>query len=160
MRSKCMPTAHGTASRALTESARADAIAFARREARAQIERFERGSAQFFSVEALAAELDVQIVEAPLLGASAQLVVGLGHVCIYVSSRMVDQAARQHAIAHELGHFVLNHPAPPVEELLRPEGRRFSSTSVREEVEAEAFAVELLRAGIGLLDEGARRQSW
>jgi hypothetical protein len=62
-----------------------------------------------------------------------------------VSDRITDPAARKFSIAHELGHFILKHPAPSTAELCMPHIPRSRGKAGRSpEAEANAFASELL----------------
>ena len=75
----------------------------ARREAGKLLRRFGVESVNHVNVEGFAARLNIALVEAPLDGASAQLVVARGRASIVLSDRLTDPAARRRAIAHELG---------------------------------------------------------
>jgi len=123
-----------------------EGFARARQEARNLHRRFGVESAHHVDVDAFAERLKVQIVTAQLQGAYAQLVVNRRRARILVSERLDDPGLRRVAIAHELGHYVLGHPSPPVAELCEPTphrlrvelgGRNF-------EDEAQGFAIELL----------------
>ena len=84
------------------------------------------------------------MVETPLDGAQAQLACAGNDVRIMISERITDPAARRFSIAHELGHFVLEHPSASVDRLC---GRvnAVADDAVRDfEAEANAFASELL----------------
>jgi len=122
-----------------------EGFARARWEARNLHRRFGVESVHHVDVEAFAERLKVQIVDAQLDGAFAQLVVNRRRARILVSERL-DPSLRRVAIAHELGHYVLGHPSPAVAELCEPTphrprvelgGRNF-------EDEAHGFAIELL----------------
>ncbi len=116
----------------------------ARREADKLLRRFGVESVSHVNVEGFAARLNIALVEAPLDGASAQLVVGRGRASIVLSERLTDPAERRCAIAHELGHYVLNHPSLPVSELCSPRERDCGSDHRDIEGEANGFAVRLL----------------
>src|SRR5512144_879050 len=119
-------------------------IESARLQASKLLKRFGVESVNHVNVEGFAARLHVDLVEAPLDGAAAQLVVGNGRASIVLSDRLTDPADRRCAIAHELGHFVLKHPSAPVAELCTPRPRNRFSDSPDIEDEATGFAVELL----------------
>jgi hypothetical protein len=113
----------------------------ARLKARRLLAKFGVESADHVHVEGFAERLQVRLREAPLDGARAQLVVR-DHgkrAQIILSTRMTDPAERRFAIAHELGHFVLKHPAPDLSEL---EPAELSCHPL--EHEANCFAMELL----------------
>jgi len=106
-------------------------------------------------VERVAARLGIRLLYLPLNGATAQLLVRPGRVSIVVSDRITDPAERRFAIAHELGHYVLRHPAPPAAELCEPRPRDpfahgyAGPDDVARDIEEEAdiFAMELLMPG-------------
>ena len=81
----------------------------AQRCANGLLHRFGVRDAAHIRVESFAAKLGVEIVEAPLDGASAQLIHNGKRALIMVSDRIVDPLARRFSIAHELGHFVMRH---------------------------------------------------
>jgi hypothetical protein len=117
----------------------------ARQAARALSRRFGVTAAAHIHVEAFAARLGATIQVGPLEGAVAQLVRVGSDVHIIVSERVTDTCAIRFSIAHELGHFVLGHPSrPPAELCSAPRGRRGASEERNYELEANAFAGELL----------------
>lgn len=119
-------------------------IAHARRRARALVRRFGVRSPEHIRVYVFAAALGVQLVEAPLHGAIAQLVCNGTHAHILIPEAVTDPGALSFSIAHELGHFVLEHPSCSPDELFAPRPRG-SDPHVRDfEAEANAFAAELL----------------
>ena len=122
----------------------AERIAHARQEARRLLKRFGVESLQHVDIEAFAAGLNVQVVDSDLQGAAAQLAVNTRRARILIPRRIDHVARRRLAIAHELGHFVLEHPSPPVAEMC---ARRTQApgADVRDfENEADGFALELL----------------
>ena len=123
-----------------------DGIAHARQQARNLQRRFGVESVQHVDVHAFADRLNVHIVDAPLQGALAQLVVNGHSARILLSSRLRDPTRRRIAIAHELGHYVLSHPSPTVAELCepRPHPSHRSANGRDFESEAHGFALELL----------------
>src|SRR5947207_2539689 len=106
--------------------------------------RFGVESAADVNIEGFAQRLDVHLVDAPLKGATAQLVVSAEHASIILSQRIVDPGERRWAIAHELGHYMLEHPAPPPEALLGPRPQSFLSDCPDDEMEADCFALSVL----------------
>ncbi|MGH9887386.1 MAG: ImmA/IrrE family metallo-endopeptidase [bacterium] len=70
--------------------------------------------------------------------------VGPGHASIILADRLVDPTERRWAVAHELGHYVLGHPAPPPETLFGPRPRRVSWDLPDDEDEADCFAFAVL----------------
>jgi Zn-dependent peptidase ImmA (M78 family) len=117
----------------------------ARREANKLLRRFGVESAKDVNVEGFADRLQIHLVDAKLHGATAQLVVGPDHASIILSDAIVDMDVRRWAVAHELGHYVLGHPAPPPETLLAPHPRYFNLHLLPDdEVEADCFALTLL----------------
>jgi Zn-dependent peptidase ImmA (M78 family) len=116
----------------------------ARREARKLTKRFGVELASDVHVDGFAKQLGVDIAYARIDGADAQLVVGIGHACIYVSDRLVVSWRRRWAVAHELGHFVMKHPSPPPAALSEPTPSHDGSALTAHEIEANHFALELL----------------
>ncbi len=124
---------------------RHERIRDAQRCAKALLHRFGARAPHHLLVEAFAARLGVEIIEAPLDGATAQLVRTGTRVMIIVAERVTDPAARRFSIAHELGHLLLKHPSHSPQELCRPYGTPSSDTHAPDyEAEANAFAAELL----------------
>jgi Zn-dependent peptidase ImmA (M78 family) len=123
-----------------------EGIIQARQEARNLHRRFGVESVHHVDVHAFAERLKVQIVEAPLQGAFAQLVVNRRRARILLSKRLEDPGVRRVAIAHELGHYVLGHPSPPLAELCmtRPQKACAEAGERDFENEAHGFALELL----------------
>ena len=119
-------------------------IARAREQARDLHRRFGVESVQHVDVYAFAERLGVKIVKTRLDGATAQLVVKGRRARILLSNRLDDPALIRAAIAHELGHYVLKHPSPPVAELCSPRPVTPTSSTRDIESEAHAFALELL----------------
>lgn len=126
-----------------------EGIEHARQHARDLQHRFGVESAQHVDVHAFADRLNVQIVDAPLEGALAQLVVNGDSARILLSSRLRDPTRRRIAIAHELGHYVLSHPSPSVTELCEPRPQPHISANGRDfESEAHSFVLELLMPAV------------
>lgn len=131
-------------------------IVAARKHARALVRRFGIRAPAHIRVEAIAAHHGVACVAVPLDGATAQLVRCGPRVHILVSDRS-EVGARRFSIAHELGHYLLEHPTTATDELaggraeVGPHGRDL-------EAEANAFAAELLMPG-ELVDAYAARDA-
>lgn len=122
---------------------REEALRDAQRCAKGLLHRFGVRDAAHIVIEGFCTRLGIEIIEAPLHGATAQLVRNGSRTIIFVSDRVTDPAARRFSIAHELGHLMLKHPSRNPEELCsRP---RAKATLLRDyEAEANAFASELL----------------
>ena len=117
----------------------------ARHAARALSRRFGVIALEHINIEVFAARLGATVIAGPLEGAIAQLVRIGSEVHIIVSERVTDACAVRFSIAHELGHFVLDHPSRPPSELCSGVRPRQSSPDERNfELEANAFAGELL----------------
>jgi Zn-dependent peptidase ImmA (M78 family) len=103
-------------------------------------------SARQVDVDSYADRLNVRIVEAPLDGALAQLIVNGRSVRIFLSSRLCEPAQRRFAIAHELGHYVLEHSSLYLAELCEPVTHASHAHAQGYDLEREAdrFARELL----------------
>ena len=121
-----------------------DGIDQARQQARRLHRRFGVESQQHVDVYAFANRLNVQLVDAPLEGALAQLIVNRGSARILLSSQLRDPTRRRIAIAHELGHYVLSHPSATVGELCEPGQPQAAAFGRDYENEAHSFALELL----------------
>ncbi|MCX5748426.1 MAG: ImmA/IrrE family metallo-endopeptidase [Proteobacteria bacterium] len=70
--------------------------------------------------EAWAYDLGIEIVEADLDGASAQLIRLGDLVQIVLSERITESGARRFAIAHEIYHFLKKHPSLAATMLCKP----------------------------------------
>jgi Zn-dependent peptidase ImmA (M78 family) len=121
-----------------------EGIARAREQARHLHRRFGVESVAHVDVHAFAARLGVQVVNARLQGAVAQLVVTPRRARILLSDRLEDPFMRRVAIAHELGHYVLDHPSPTIAEMCSPRPDRPCTEARDFESEAHGFALELL----------------
>lgn len=126
-------------------------IAYARHEARNLHHRFGVESISHVDVYGFAERLGVQVIDAPLDGASAQLIANRRRTRILLSHRLVDPAVRRVAVAHELGHYVLRHPTPAIDELepyrsVKTRPFQVCRPGLRRDLEHEAhsFALELL----------------
>lgn len=130
-------------------------LTLARLAARRLQERYAILDVVHVDVMALAESLELNVVfNVPLVGAEAQLIQTQGRPRILLSDRLVDLAAQRVAVAHEMGHHVLNHPAESLTKLCQPMARprprplplsSCSQLAGRDlECEAHAFALELL----------------
>jgi hypothetical protein len=91
----------------------------------------------------MAFALGVQIREGSLRGASARLVRYGSHAIIRVPDTEISIPRKRFSIAHELGHFVLNHAGMSLE-IACSEKDMMNWYSVDKETEANFFASELL----------------
>jgi Zn-dependent peptidase ImmA (M78 family) len=119
----------------------------ARRIARGMVYRLGITAPEHIRIEPIAKRVTallgcrLRIIDGPLDGADSQMIRTPGEVTIVVSNR-IDAGARKFAIAHELGHLVLEHPMLPPHRISGPSRR--TSEHVRDyEAEANAFASEL-----------------
>jgi hypothetical protein len=116
----------------------------ARHAAAALSRRFGVTAPEHINIEVFAAQLGATVIVGPLEGAIAQLVRAGSHVHIIVSERVTDTCAVRFSIAHELGHFLLGHPSRPPSELCTVRPRAGTCEQRNYELEANAFAGELL----------------
>jgi Zn-dependent peptidase ImmA (M78 family) len=119
-------------------------IANARYQANRLLRRFGVEKASHVNIEGFARRLNLDVIYAELLDATAQLVVTSEHSSIIVADRLVGLEPRRWAIAHELGHYVMVHSSPPPEALLEPRPRRTGIDLPDDEDEADTFAFTLL----------------
>ncbi|MFH1079150.1 MAG: ImmA/IrrE family metallo-endopeptidase [Pseudomonadota bacterium] len=91
----------------------------------------------------IAFALGVQIREGLLRGASARLIRVGSHAVIRIPNTEANIARKRFSIAHELGHFVLNHEGMSLE-IACTEKDMMNWYSVDKETEANFFASELL----------------
>ncbi len=124
---------------------RAEVIAEACQTARSMHRRFGVHEPQHINVEAWARKLGIELVEAKLDGASAQLVRLGDRVQIVLPEKVTDRGARRFSIAHEVYHFVKKHPSPTPTMMCTPKAlRRGDDTAHVYEVGANAFSGEWL----------------
>ncbi|MCX5747970.1 MAG: ImmA/IrrE family metallo-endopeptidase [Proteobacteria bacterium] len=97
-------------------------------------------SAAHIKVEMYAAAFGVKVIEGKLDGARARLKVGPRPI-IRVSDRPCHPGERSFSIAHELGHFVLRHPASRIGALCKREPFRPVGPGTARHPEAEANTV-------------------
>jgi Zn-dependent peptidase ImmA (M78 family) len=119
-------------------------IEYARMEALTLLNRFGVESREHLRIEAFAKRLGVELVETEMKGARGQVIAGPDGAHIVLPHDLRDPVERRWLIAHELGHFVLGHPALPAGELCRPRKRRRRRDRRHEEDEANGFASVLL----------------
>src|SRR5215470_2573907 len=124
--------------------ARVAGIENARAQARTLLERFGVESIEHLRIDAFARRLGVELVETEMTGARAQLFVSGDDAYIVLPHDLTDPSERRWSIAHELGHFMLGHPALPARELCRPRLRRRRCDRRHQEDEANGFASALL----------------
>jgi hypothetical protein len=131
-------------------SPRAAGLEQARLAARKLLHRFGVEDPEHLELEGFAARLQIDLTVAPLDGALGLLAVGGAHVNIVLSERLTDPAERAFVIAHELGHYVLQHPSPKPSALMTPPEP--PPLDARDpEAEADAFAMALLLCDPGAL---------
>lgn len=123
---------------------RVTGIEYARSQAQSLLDKFGVESVEHVRIDAFAQRLGVELVETEIEGALAHLIVGPDGATIVLPQRETDPAERRWSIAHELGHFVLRHPAMPAGELCRPRLRRRRRDRRHYEDEANGFAASLL----------------
>jgi Zn-dependent peptidase ImmA (M78 family) len=123
----------------------AEVIADARRAARSALQRFGVQAPEHVQVEAWVQRLGIELVEAPLDGASAQLVRLGDRAQIVLPERVTDRGARRFSIAHELCHLLMKHPSPTPTMMCTPKAFRHGEDAMRVfEAGANAFAGEAL----------------
>ena len=115
-------------------------IEAARACARRLLRRFGVVAPEHIDIDIFCEALGVEVVTCPLVGADAQLVNDGHKVTILASDRITDPQERRFNIAHELGHFLLEHRMRIPSRIAGPDAPRSSL----EEAEASAFAAELL----------------
>ena len=91
--------------------------------------------------EAWAYDLGIEIIEADLDGASAQLIRLADLVQIVLPTRITEYCARRFAIAHELYHFLKRHPSMSPTMMCKPRWLRDSECELHAfEIGSNAFA--------------------
>jgi len=95
------------------------------------------------SVEAIALDLGVYVVEAPLKGSSARLIRQGNGGLVRVNSGIRSEGQKRFCVAHELGHFVLHEKMSQLV-FCTSKDMLLGYQQQPEEAEANAFAAELL----------------
>lgn len=122
-----------------------EAIDDARKSARALHRRFGVQAPEHVQIEAWAQSYGIELVEAQLDGAAAQLVRLRDRVRIVLPERITDRGARRFSIAHELYHFIKKHPSPTPTMMCTPRAFRQDDTTMHTfEIGANAFSAESL----------------
>lgn len=120
---------------------RVDVIATARHDAVQFLRRYAVRSRSDILPEQWVHDHGIELVEAALDGASAQLVRLGDLVQIVLPESLTDLGARRFSIMHELYHFLKKHPSPSATMLCQPKWSRRPSPRVHlPEVGSNAFA--------------------
>lgn len=122
-----------------------DTIADARHDARRMHRRYGVRSPADIRIEAWAHDYGIEIIEADLDGAAAQLI-RLGDVIqIVLPMRVIEQCVRRFSLAHEMYHFLKKHPSPSPTMMCKPKALRRGDESLQlYEVSSSAFAGAVL----------------
>ena len=112
-------------------------------EAKKLLDAFGVSNPSDIDIEAIAFDLGAIVTEGPLSGASGRLVLKGSRGVIRVDSGISEDGQKRFCIAHELGHFVLHAKREPLW-LCEPETMMFWYRARPEELEANAFAAEIL----------------
>ncbi len=122
-----------------------DVIAGARLDARRFLRRFAVQSREDIRPEAWLGSYGIEIVEADLDGASAQLIRIGDVVQIVLPTRITDYCARRFAMMHEFYHWLKRHPSPSPTMMCKPKwSRRGDETMHAFEVGSNAFSGAVL----------------
>lgn len=113
-------------------------------DARAFLRRFDVRSREDILPEPWADSYGIEIVEAPLDGAAAQLIRLADLVQIVIPERITDNAVRRFAIIHELYHYLKRHPSPSPTMMCRPKWMRRGDEAFHLELGSNAFAGAVL----------------
>ena len=121
------------------------AIAPGARDAQRFLRRYAVKSREDIRPEAWIVDNGIELVEAALDGASAQLI-RLGDIVqIVLPERLTDHGARRFGMMHELDHFLKKHPSPTPTMLCRPRATRSGDHRQQSfEAHANAFAGAVL----------------
>jgi hypothetical protein len=91
------------------------------------------------------ASYGIEIVEAPLDGACAQLIRLADHTQIVLPERIADHGARRFALMHELYHYLKKHPSPSPTMMCKPKSARRGDKALSvHEIGSNAFAAATL----------------
>lgn len=105
------------------------------------LQRFAVRSRADIRPEAWAHSYGIEIVEAELDGAAAQLVRLGDRARIVLPSKMKDNGARRFSIMHELDHFLKQHPSPSPTMMCTPKhARRCDDAGHAHEMHANAYS--------------------
>lgn len=115
----------------------------ARKAARGVLRRFGVQRPEDIRVDAFAHAYGIEIESMRLDSMTAQLYRRGSRSVIWVSDREKDECALRFSLAHELGHFLLNHTIP-LDTIHRAARRVVPPGERNVEVEANLFAAELL----------------
>ncbi len=107
------------------------------------IERFGIYLPEHIRLHDIAFALGVQIKEGNLMGASARLIRLGRHAIIRLPNTETNQPRKRFSIAHELGHFLLDHASISLE-MVCSEKDMMNWYAMDQETEANFFASELL----------------
>lgn len=122
-----------------------DEVSAAWMDAQSFLRRFAVRSRGDILPEQWVASYGIEIVEAPLDGACAQLIRLGDNTQIVLPERITDPCARRFALMHELYHYLKKHPSPSPTMMCRPKSaRRGEKTSSGYEVGSNAFAAATL----------------
>lgn len=124
---------------------RKEVISEAHQLAGSVLRRFGVTGPKHIEVERWLRSYGVELFEAPLDGASAQLVRLNGRVQITLSERVSERGAQRFSLAHEMFHFIKRHPSLSPAMVCTPGAVRGVSPEMRTyEIGANAFAGEIL----------------
>ncbi len=123
-------------------SARDALIAEAKRDAVATLRQYGVESREHITVERWATKQGIEIEEADLDGASAQLVRLPSKTKIVLPARVTDTGARRFSIAHEMYHLLKRHPSPSPMRMCTPGARDDRRPIV--EIVSSVYASEVL----------------
>lgn len=116
-------------------------IAQARFDAHWFLRRFAVRSRDDIRPEPWAHSYGIEIIEADVDGASAQLIRLDDLVQIVLPARVTDYGARRFAIMHELYHYLKRHPSPSLTMMCKPKWTRRSGDAMNaHEIGSNAFA--------------------
>jgi hypothetical protein len=124
---------------------RHDAIAGGWLDAHLFLQRFAVASREDIRPEAWLHSYGIDLVEADLDGATAQLIRLGDHTQIVLPSRMRDVGARRFGMVHELDHWLKQHPSPTPTMMCTPkQARRGDEAGHVHEMHANAFGGAVL----------------
>lgn len=122
-----------------------DEVSAAWMDAHSFLRRFAVCSRDDILPEQWVASYGIEIIEAPLDGACAQLIRLGAHTQIVLPERITDPGARRFALMHELYHYLKKHPSPSATMMCKPKSaRRGEKAQSGNEVGSNAFAAATL----------------